>query len=826
MKRREKLVDCDDLDLDDNPVPKSPTTPKTKMTLLRQDSSPSACVTARRSLSSSLSLTNHTKDGKEEQPGSDSEVESECSNNAKSESSEDSGKLKRSATTRLLSIPLSSELGHRVRKHIEAKKDILRKQLTVEDEKDVPVEVTSNYEKFCHTPRKSEHYSRLRIRAATEYPVTFNKRRDISEWKCHKYKFTWNDKVEFWKTVKTGLNTRARKLKEKMKKCTVLLSRLTNKDFRMWLVDYQQPKVLMKALSPAEIEKWSKKHNSDSYMIPMILDSPQFPKTPNHIADEDLKRLLGLRNQEDVKVPLHERSLSLSQCVSEDVNAEVTQQKAVVYKTLLKAMDRTADEAALTPPDTPPNQLPANSSADLEPCETPRCESSACAGVRKLLSTPSNDIDGESKACLAVRKLLSTPIKDGNQSPLNSGDTPLQIEPITKLEPMVFYGGGSGNNDTGGTDRDRQSTVTKWDTAGGILVPLVQSSTNNDQKPADDFVVTVNDADSSSTDSPSPHSEQGRRKRRKVMTVHPVNFSPRKNSLSSTNSDASETTSRENLPPTKSLLSKKTRARPTKRKNKLSKVVGKRTGVRSSAGKGKTAFIGKKSTNAARASRKVLTKKSNLKKKVPKKTKIGQHKGRKKIEDDSDEDTEVILSDRSSLSSDSPSKTDFDMLDSKPRGIKRKRKKKAEQVSSVASKKAKSGSPLKKRPDDSRMIMFKCHMCGVELQAQLGERDFIAEHYQDTHDVHNIRLRENVSSDGQRTVSVIQDVPKTPPRNEKHKQPPFSPSKKSRGPGRPKKSNSLLPKQKPMNGRGRAKKGSMRSMSSSIKNGHKIQVVA
>ena len=95
---------------------------------------------------------------------------------------------------------------------------------------------------------------------------------------------------------------------------------------------------------------------------------------------------------------------------------------------------------------------------------------------------------------------------------------------------------------------------------------------------------------------------------------------------------------------------------------------------------------------------------------------------------------------------------------------------------------SKSKSP-KKTNADGRIIMFKCHLCGVELHAELGDRDFIAEHYQETHDVHNIRLRENVSSDGLRTVSVIQDVPKTPPSNSMKKQQPLSPH---RSPGKKK----------------------------------------
>ena len=383
QKRIDREVDCEDLDFEDEPMPKSPTPAKSKMTLLRPDSSPPACITAKKSLPRTVSITSPQKVKSKDVEGSDSDAESECSGSAKSESSDDSVKLKRSAVTMLLSIPLSSTLGHRVRKHIEAKREVLRKQLTDGGEKEV--EISSNYEKYCHTPRKSEHYSRLRIRTATEYPVTFNKKREVSDWKCHKYKFTWRQNVEFWKTVKTGLNLRARKLKDKMKQCSVLLKRLTKKEFRMWLVDYQQPKVLMKALSPSEIEKWSKKHSSDSYMIPMILDSPQFPKTPDHIGDDDLKRLLGLRNQQDINVPLHERNLTLSQCVAENVNAEVTRQKAVVYKTLLKAVDRSVGDSALTPPDTPPQQSP-DPDIKMEPGETPKRGTSSCPTVRKLLS--------------------------------------------------------------------------------------------------------------------------------------------------------------------------------------------------------------------------------------------------------------------------------------------------------------------------------------------------------------------------------------------------------------------------------------------------------
>ena len=800
QKRTDKEVDCEDLDFEDEPMPKSPTPAKSKMTLLRTDSSPPACVAAKKSLPRSFSITSPQNVKSKDGEGSESDAESVCSGSAKSESSDDSVKLKRSAVTMLLSIPLSSTLGHRVRKHIEAKREVLRKQLTDVDEKEV--EITSNYEKYCHTPRKSEHYSRLRIRAETEYPVTFNKKRDVSEWKCHKYKFTWRENVEFWKTVKTGLNLRARRLKDKMKQCSVLLKRLTKKEFRMWLVDYQQPKVVMKALSSSEIEKWSKKHNSDSYMIPMILDSPQFPKTPDHIGDQDLKRLLGLRNQQDINVPLHERNLTLSQCISEDVNAEVTQQKAVVYKTLLRAMDRSVGDSALTPPDTPPQHSP-DLDINLEPGDTPKRETSTCPIVRKLLSSQPSEKRPEGAVCNAGEAVQSTSM---------CKDSALQIEPITKLEPMVFYGGGKEDSRC---ESAEVPSVKKWNITGGILVPLVEETHSNLDivKPADDFIVTVNsidNAESSSTESSSPNIGNTS-SRRDSVGLDPTKSLDCNVSHESTKNNTDENVQPEVMPakrhvgrPRKNgktngpsgkktaamnvISTKKAGGKPRQKKiaSKIKKVdIRKRL-----TGKGKSVLNGKYSAKKFQPPKKMalpgVTKKKPVRRNLDIHDKI--RLANKETFDESDDD-EVILSDRSSLASESPSdkcKSNLQEPANVARGIKRKRTIKKGQRSSVPNKKAKvtskSKSPKKKNAD-GRIIMFKCHLCGVELHAELGDRDFIAEHYQETHDVHNIRLRENVSSDGLRTVSVIQDVPKTPPSNSMKKQQPLSPH---RSPGKKK----------------------------------------
>ena len=370
---------------------------------------------------------------------------------------------------------------------------------------------------------------------------------------------------------------------------------------------------------------------------------------------------------------------------------------------------------------------------------------------------------------------------------------------------MVFYGGGKEEK---GCESTEVPSVKKWNIAGGILVPLVEETHSNldGVKPADDFIVTVNNidnAESSSTETSSPNIGN-KLNQQSSLDMDPTRSLDCNISHEYTKSKTDEKVQPKVIPakrpvgrpkkdgqtnrpscaktaPVKVVSTKKPGGKPRQKKT-VSKI--KKVNIRRRlTGKGKSLLNGKYSAKKFQSSKKVSLPSITKKKPVRKNLDIHKKKHLDKGTVDESDDDEVILSDRSSLASESPSdkcKSGLQEQTTVSRGIKRKRTNKKGQMSLLPNKKAKatskSKSPKKKNPD-GRIIMFKCHLCGVELHAELGDRDFIAEHYQETHDVHNIRLRENVSSDGLRTVSVIQDVPKTPPSNAIRKQPSLSPSK-------------------------------------------------
>ena len=69
--------------------------------------------------------------------------------------------------------------------------------------------------------------------------------------------------------------------------------------------------------------------------------------------------------------------------------------------------------------------------------------------------------------------------------------------------------------------------------------------------------------------------------------------------------------------------------------------------------------------------------------------------------------------------------------------------------------------PKSSKKSRQGVIRFKCHLCGTEINGQLGSTDFIAAHFKGVHDVHNIRLHESKDKNGQTVVTIVQDMPKT-----------------------------------------------------------------
>ena len=146
---------------------------------------------------------------------SDSESENTCS----------SYTVKVRCSANLLSIDYSSPLGQRIKDKYNYKRP---KPVDTEDE-------LEGYEKFCRTLRNNNRFmDRLRNRENDGFPITFNRRKRIPDHRSHWIKFTRRDRAEFLMVLKTGLTARARKLKKKLKPCSVKLKRITEEEIKKW----------------------------------------------------------------------------------------------------------------------------------------------------------------------------------------------------------------------------------------------------------------------------------------------------------------------------------------------------------------------------------------------------------------------------------------------------------------------------------------------------------------------------------------------------------------------------------------------------------------
>lgn len=106
--------------------------------------------------------------------------------------------------------------------------DSCRKQLLNKKES---TELVKKYEKYCQISVLSVHPNtvnlpQLRCREALKYPVTFRPNKNWKSYWCHQYSFGHKQRNLRYKTLKTGLNEKSRKLKKLCKKVQVVLPRL------------------------------------------------------------------------------------------------------------------------------------------------------------------------------------------------------------------------------------------------------------------------------------------------------------------------------------------------------------------------------------------------------------------------------------------------------------------------------------------------------------------------------------------------------------------------------------------------------------------------
>ncbi|XP_060574923.1 uncharacterized protein LOC132732504 [Ruditapes philippinarum] len=212
--------DCQIIDLTMEDAPQAvPLTPRTRSMLSqlsRDDSN-----TRKRQLS--FSESTHLSRVKEEPS-----VEKELSEDSECSIEESIQRHKVPSKSAILGIPLTSPLGQRLKKHWKY-------------ENKVPI--VSDIEKFCKTDdenifhlnkveRKNRMVEKLRNRPPAQCTFRFTKKY-INKW-FHLYKFNKDDRREFAKRLKFGLDRDSRLKLKKMKPCKVVVARVSKKDVKYW----------------------------------------------------------------------------------------------------------------------------------------------------------------------------------------------------------------------------------------------------------------------------------------------------------------------------------------------------------------------------------------------------------------------------------------------------------------------------------------------------------------------------------------------------------------------------------------------------------------
>ncbi len=316
QESQSKDIDCEIIEVEEAPTsPKLPTTPRTPRSLMSQlsrDTSPPPKVRQRLDLPL-------------DKDSSDSE-----SISSKSERS-DSGYHPRKVTNLLL-IDFSSLLGQRVKRHMSKLRFIINRDDSLEDQTQC-----KDYERFCRTPVKSDSLERLRSRGPGGYQVTYKKTRRLAPKHCHRFSFGRTQRLERYTTILTGLNKRSRKLKRKIKPCSVVLNKLTKAEIKRWTCPrVRKPDM---SLSEANIFRWLDGRNNTPSKF------PQGPGLLETCACPELQRLLSLKTlpQPNSRQVPH----SAPRPVSAGTDAEMTKQRLLLYKTLLRdSASRTAGRNA------------------------------------------------------------------------------------------------------------------------------------------------------------------------------------------------------------------------------------------------------------------------------------------------------------------------------------------------------------------------------------------------------------------------------------------------------------------------------------------------
>ncbi|XP_076448205.1 uncharacterized protein LOC143284933 isoform X2 [Babylonia areolata] len=244
-------TECETIDLEEPQTPISPPTPRTPKLLIsllsREGGSSSSGgggggygsqgPASRRRLSYRPQSVEKPEDAHKEEQLSESDDEG-------SESGADDADEPKLHKKSLFSIDVTSGLGQRVLRH-----------MTLEGH--VPVILDS--EQFCRTPIKDKYQDRLRTRQMS-YPITWKLtgKRLRQQTHCHLYNFTGAQKFDFMEKMRTGLNWRCRKLLGCVKRCSVVVKRLSVKTLHKWKPSLNKVSVSLKPLTREEILLWTR----------------------------------------------------------------------------------------------------------------------------------------------------------------------------------------------------------------------------------------------------------------------------------------------------------------------------------------------------------------------------------------------------------------------------------------------------------------------------------------------------------------------------------------------------------------------------------------
>ena len=304
VKLREQRLSIEEVNCEilDDAEPVSPVTPKTPKSLISQLSREDSGLGSRKRLSYSLSIESH-KDVIIEEADSDSDdsAESEQKNKAVHENN-------------FLDIPISSLLGQRIKNYVHV---------------DTPLSIVEDTGSYCRTPVKNTFLEKLRKKPLA-YPVLYRPRRIANLHKQnHIYKFSRSEVKSFMSKINTGLSLTSLEKLKSMKKFTIRVRRLSRKKLLNWIPRRKLDKLLRGAFKGLKYNPYSELDEVDC----------EFPSGPTLLA-KNIDKLLGLKkrsSQVNANMSM-KNTLSLSNFISEEMEAEISKQKLTLYRSLLYEM--------------------------------------------------------------------------------------------------------------------------------------------------------------------------------------------------------------------------------------------------------------------------------------------------------------------------------------------------------------------------------------------------------------------------------------------------------------------------------------------------------